>query len=120
MTAALVAEAIADRVIAEDDAIDALAADIEALAKRRVAELHEAAAADGVTNEQADAWADDVIRDARLLMVRSAVETALRQRVARGISPATARQLERITSAHVATRRSTRDATRPSRPPGSA
>lgn len=111
-TARAVAESIADRILDEDAAI-ALAAAPPDLADSILEVLHDAAGRDGVTDDEAlafaqqaaslalRAWLDSEAGRRALLAAIAAVE---RDKGHRGISAATVRTVERITGTRVAAR----------------
>lgn len=115
-TAALAAQATADRVIDEDEVIAAAReTDVSGVVGAVLDGLHDAAASDGVTDEQARGWAREQAADVmravfagevgrRLGAAGMRVVRRTRQVTGHGLSAAQARGLERVTTQAVQAR----------------
>lgn len=111
-TAAHVAASVLDRAADEDDAIDEARAATDEIAADLAVDLQDAASDDGVSAEQADAFADHYVERVRLAAIEAArsVLPGVVRRAHGGISAAEGRKLERVSRAQIDAHRTSRRA----------
>lgn len=115
-TASAAHRAALERAADEDDAIDDARPTIDAIASDLVADLEDAASDDGVTAEQAGAFADHYVERMRLAAVDAArpIIPGLVERAHGGLTSGEAARLERVTRRHIDDHRTNRRAERAS------